>query len=204
MWLFGIEHQQHKHYSGRSSLSEAAVCWRGSRLKQCETQSLFFSALPRLSGLHLKIAEPFCVREAGRQGGVRLSITAALHCIWTLSFQRLLLKISLGHSNARIAPRWALWSAWNDAEFGSGGVQRKWITRCSQCVTIRGEKTHLHMDPLQHNYLEFASFTVKTGATFFFWEIRFYSLFENQISWIFLLLAAVENKECLNISAKWK
>lgn len=104
-------------------------------------QSLFLSALPRLSGQHLKIEEPLCVREEGWQGGFRLPIIAALSCIWTLSSQRLLLKISLGHYNARIAPRWALWSAWNGAEFGSGGVQRKWITRSSQCVTIRGKNT---------------------------------------------------------------
>lgn len=104
------------------------------------TQSLFSSALPRLSGLHLKIAKPWCVREDGLQGGVRLPIIAALYCIWTLSSQRLLLKISLGHYNARMAPRWALRSAWSDAEFGSGGVPRKWITHCSQCVTIKGGK----------------------------------------------------------------
>lgn len=104
------------------------------------TQSLFSCALPRLSGLHLKIEKPSCVREGERQGGVRLLIIAALYRIWTRSSQRLLLKISLGHYHARLAPRWALSSAWNNVEFGSGGVQRK-CTRWSQCVTIRGKNT---------------------------------------------------------------
>lgn len=54
------------------------------------TQSLFSSASPRLSGLHLKIESPLW-------GEVRLLIIAALYSVWTLSSRHLLAKISLDH-----------------------------------------------------------------------------------------------------------
>lgn len=123
------------------------------------TQSLFSSASPRLSGLHLKIESPLW-------GEVRLLIIAALCSVWTLSSRYLLAKISPDH--------YSIGS--HQGEFFGLRMKLKHIKRLTSeveefreneslaeaNVSFWEKKKLVYIFLLQHIWPEFLSFIVNT------------------------------------------